>query len=123
MKKVLVTIVMMLVVIFVISNVVFADSITNAMAGYENMGGNDAIGTIGGNILSVVQAIAISAAVIMIVVIGIKFMLAAPSEKAEVKKQLTPYIIGCVILFGTTTFLQIAKVVGDIIVQESTKVL
>ena len=34
------------------------------------------------------------------VALGIKFMTGSISSKAEVKESLTPYIIGCVIIFG-----------------------
>lgn len=34
------------------------------------------------------------------VALGIKFMTGSISSKAEVKESLTPYIIGCIIIFG-----------------------
>lgn len=39
-------------------------------------------------------------AVIVGLVIGIKFMLGSVEEKAEIKQTLPPYIIGCIIIFG-----------------------
>lgn len=39
-------------------------------------------------------------ALIVITMLGIKYMMAAPSEKADVKKQIMPIIIGCILVFG-----------------------
>ena len=44
--------------------------------------------------------IGIATASIMGVVLGIKFMSASAEDKAKVKEQLIPYVIGCVIVFG-----------------------
>lgn len=39
-------------------------------------------------------------AVVVGIVLGIKYMIAGADEKAEVKETLLPYIIGCVVTFG-----------------------
>ncbi len=51
-------------------------------------------------VIGVIQAIGMSVAVIMLTYIGIKYIYASPEGKAELKQQLFPYIIGCVLLFG-----------------------
>ena len=33
-------------------------------------------------------------------IIGIKLMISSASEKAEAKKLLVPYVVGCVVVFG-----------------------
>lgn len=48
-------------------------------------------------------AVGIVIAVIIGLVIGIKFMTGSVAEKAEVKKTLIPYIAGCVVIFGAFT--------------------
>lgn len=60
-------------------------------------------------VLGIVQVIAIGVAVIMLVVLAIKYISAAPSEKADIKKGLTVYIIGAILLFGASGILQIIK--------------
>lgn len=49
------------------------------------------------NIFSIVGA---AVAVIIGIVIGIKYMIGSVEEKAEYKKMLVPYIVGCVVVFG-----------------------
>lgn len=63
-------------------------------------------------ILSTVQLVGSVVAVIMIMVIAIKYFSAAPGEKAELKKKLVVYIVGAVILFAATGIIQIVKVFG-----------
>lgn len=56
------------------------------------------------NILLVVGIIA---AIIVGLILGIKFILGSIEEKAEIKAMLIPYIIGCVVVFGAFTIWQI----------------
>ena len=56
------------------------------------------------NILLVVGIII---AIIVVLVLGIKFIMGSLEEKAEVKNMIIPYIIGCVVLFGAFTIWQI----------------
>ncbi len=44
--------------------------------------------------------IASSIAIIIGIVLGIQFMLATVEEKAEIKKAIIPYVIGCAVAFG-----------------------
>ena len=46
-------------------------------------------------------------------VLGIKFMVASAEDKAEVKKALVPYIIGCAVIFGAFTIWNIAVNIGQ----------
>ena len=52
-------------------------------------------------IVSVIEAVGIILSVIILIVIGIKYMLGSVEEKADVKGLLIPYIAGCVIVFGS----------------------
>ena len=48
-------------------------------------------------------------AIIMLVVMAIKYISAAPSEKAELKKSATVYVVGAIVLFAATGILQVVK--------------
>lgn len=66
-------------------------------------------------VLSVVRIVAIGIAVVMITLLGIKYVVAAPSEKANIKNQLITFTIGAVVVIGTTSILTIIKnAVGEI---------
>ena len=69
-------------------------------------GGNELL-RIGNNILGWINLFATIISVIVIGIIGIKYMVGSIEERAEYKKNMKPYIIGCVLIFGITTFLDI----------------
>lgn len=57
----------------------------------------------GGKILSAVTTAGIVLSVIVLAVLGIKYMLGSAEEKAEYKKTLMPYLIGAALIFGAST--------------------
>ena len=63
------------------------------------------VNNIGGTILGVLQVAAAVIAVIVLVVLAIKYIMASPNDKADIKKSATGYIIGAVILFGASGLL------------------
>lgn len=60
---------------------------------------------IGGMILGAAQVIGVAVAIIILLVLGIKYMTAAPNDKAEIKKHAVVYIVGAVVLFGASGIL------------------
>lgn len=63
---------------------------------------------IGRRIIGMVQAIGSIIAVLMLVVLGIKYMMGSSEEKAEYKKTMIPYLIGAILIFAAS---QIAAMV------------
>lgn len=59
-----------------------------------------------GVILNIIRIIAFCIAVILLLIIGIKYMIAAPEVKAELKKDVPTYVTGAVILFAASGILQ-----------------
>ena len=51
-------------------------------------------------IYNVFLAVGIVVAVIVASILGIQFMIASAEDKAEVKKALVPFVIGCIVVFG-----------------------
>lgn len=64
---------------------------------------------IAGNLLSIAQAIGIAVAVIILVVLAIKYITASASDKAEIKKSAVGYIVGAVLLFAGSGILAIIQ--------------
>lgn len=56
--------------------------------------------TMGGVVLGLFQAVGTVVAVVILVWLGIKYIMASPDGKAEIKKQAFGYILGAVLLFG-----------------------
>lgn len=56
--------------------------------------------SMGGVVLGLFQAVGTVVAVVILVWLGIKYIMASPDGKAEIKKQAFGYILGAVLLFG-----------------------
>lgn len=57
----------------------------------------------GDYIFSIVTSIGVVVSVIIIAVLGIKYILGSVEERAEYKKTLMPYLIGATLVFGAST--------------------
>lgn len=62
-----------------------------------------------GKSLQIIQIIALAVAIIMLMVIAIKYMFSSVSERAEMKKYAIVYVIGAFIMFGASGILEIIK--------------
>ena len=62
-----------------------------------------------GSALVIVQVVGSGVAIIMLVVIAIKYITSAPSDKASIKKQAVVYVIGAIVLFATSAILVIIR--------------
>lgn len=60
-------------------------------------------------ILGIVQIVAVGVAVIMLIVLAIKYISASPEGKADIKKTAVQYVVGAVLLFGASGILQVVK--------------
>lgn len=69
----------------------------------------DSIQDMGNNIIGVIQFVGSFLSVIVLVVLGIKYMMGSVEERAEYKKTMWPYIVGAFLLFATTTLLSIIE--------------
>lgn len=67
------------------------------------------ISTTAGKILYIVRIIGMAVAVIMLTILGIKYVAASPNEKAEYKKGMTIYVVGAVLLFGASFLLGVVQ--------------
>ena len=75
----------------------------------QNLNGNadQQITKVGGNIVNIIQVVGIVIAVIVLLVIGIKYMMGSASEKAEYKKTMIPYLVGAVLVFAGTSLVKV----------------
>ena len=67
------------------------------------------ISTIGGKVIGALQVVATVVAIAVLLFVGIKFLLASPSEKAQLKGMLVPYLVGAVIIFAAIPILGMIK--------------
>lgn len=58
---------------------------------------------VGESTIKILSTIGSIISVVMLVVLGIKYMLGSAEERAEYKKTLLPYVIGAILVFAAST--------------------
>lgn len=83
-----------------IANTVFAGITPGSLTGEATLGdeGNDLVSTIIGWLTGIGMAVS----VIVLLVLGIKYMIGSAEEKAEYKKTMIPYLVGAILIFGAS---------------------
>lgn len=76
---------------------------------HEDSGAASGINNIIGAILTVLQVVAAGMAVIMLIVLAMKYMSSAPGDKADIKKSATIYVLGAIILFSGSGIIGIIR--------------
>ena len=69
----------------------------------------DKVGEVMNTILGIVQVVGIALAVIMLIVLAIKYISSAPNDKAEIKKHAVVYVVGAVLLFASAGVIELLK--------------
>ena len=116
-KKILVLGLVALLVVCILSSysivsaekVDFHSEITNQDTIVDNSGAATAATNITGALLNVFRVAAIGIALIMLVVVAVKYMSAAPEGKADIKKHAVIYIVGAIVLFASAAILTIIQ--------------
>ena len=65
------------------------------------------ITSFGNSIVRVLSTVGIVVSVVVLIVLGIKYMLGSAEEKAEYKKTLLPYVIGAALIFAASSIVSI----------------
>lgn len=113
-KKMISILSIFLIAVLVMSLVysVNAEEAIGAMKGLKsvsdaNSSASGKLGPIINTIIGFIQVVGTGISVIMVTMLGIKYMLAAPADKADVKKQITPLVVGAIVLFASANIIQI----------------
>lgn len=89
-------------------NLIFAVD-TSKYSGVTKVTSSDmgAFAKFGGQVIYILQFLGYTVAVIMLAVMGIKYIISSPNERADIKSRITPYLIGTLLLFAGSTILNI----------------
>lgn len=107
--KITATILLVVMMLVMVSTSVFADwnvSVTSNTSAQ----GTGTVTNIGGSVVGIVQVVGYVVAVVMLVIIGIKYITSSPEGKAEVKKTALYYVLGAALIAGAVT---VAGVIFD----------
>lgn len=91
-----------------ISNAASVDpgQIANGLHGTTSNAQEDITG-IGNQIIGIITTVGVVVAVVILLVLGIKYMMGSASEKAEYKKTMIPYLVGAILIFGASAITQV----------------
>lgn len=98
--KILVTLVSVLIMVAMLGSVVFATTPADLKPNAEDTEG---ITELGQKLMGILSTIGIVLAVLVLMVLGIKYMMGSAEEKAEYKKTMIPYVVGAILIFGAST--------------------
>ena len=84
--------------------------IANGLTGTSSNAQQD-VTNIGNQIIGIITTVGVVVAVVILLVLGIKYMMGSASEKAEYKKTMIPYLVGAILIFGASA---ITKVVVNL---------
>ena len=102
--KILTTVATILLIVSMGASIVCATDIgpvkINPDTGAE---GTTEIANIGNTIMGLIQVAGIVIAVVILMVLGIKYMMGSAEEKAEYKKTMIPYLVGAILIFAAST--------------------
>ena len=98
----------------VITSYSYADDLDSIVSGMEGVSKTEdgdisstGIGKIIDTFIGIIQYVGSGIAIIVVSILGIKYLLSSPTEKADIKKMAVPIIIGCVLLFGAVNIASI----------------
>lgn len=113
MKKFISILLIIIILLFSITNVVLADpDPTTAMKGYQDQSNSAFLNNIGSKIYGIILVVGSAIAIAMIAIMAIKFMTSGAEEKAQVKKNLIGFTIGVIILLCAVGLLSVLQRIG-----------
>ena len=99
-KKILLV---LLLIIFFISNVSNALDTSYYRPTALTSSDTSKIADMAGTVLGIIRNVGIITSVVILTIIGLKYMFGSLEEKANYKENMIPYIVGCFLLASTTT--------------------
>ena len=102
------SIMIMIIIICSISLNVFAAIKPSDIKGSDTaINGENEISTVGKSLVGILQTVGIVLSVVVLIILGIKYMMGSAEEKADYKKSMMPYIIGAALIFAASAFAEV----------------
>ena len=106
MKKTLrvISVLLLVILLITISTNVFAAELTPSSVGSKITYGDDGgLADRAGKIMGMIRNVSVIASIIIIMILGVKYMLGSVEEKADYKKSFIPLIVGIVLVVSATS--------------------
>ena len=111
--KISITLVLMLCLMFAVlqtaCNAGYSDEMKTLIdKDYSDSTGTDAkVNEITATVITSIRIVGICVAIVMLLTVAMKYMTAAPGDKADIKKSSVQYVVGAIVLFGAVGLLSI----------------
>lgn len=79
-----------------------AGDVLGQLTGETSTVKTDNITKLGNSIIAVVRIVGVVVAVVILLILGIKYMMGSAEEKADYKKSMIPYLVGAILIFAST---------------------
>lgn len=115
--KIITTILIILTILCSLANIVLGSTIISSLSGDQTakFTSSSEITNLGQKIIGAIQVIGIVIAVVVLLVLGIKYMVGSAEEKAEYKKTMMPYVVGALLIFAASTIVNVLyNVIGNL---------
>lgn len=116
-KKILCVLLLLLSLVLIISNLVFAEEGSSNFGKPDDFKGEsdvDQIATdMAASVINVIRVAAATIAIVMLLVIAMKYMMSSAGDRADIKKHAVAYVAGAFILFGAVGILGILDQIGQ----------
>ena len=101
--KILTTIATIILILAIGTSIVYGDTTPLDIQAATDGAGVEQVKDLGGKLMGVLQTVGVVVAVIILMVLGIKYMMGSAEEKAEYKKTMIPYLVGAILIFAAST--------------------
>ena len=93
--------------VMLVSTSAFAVNMSDFKGNTEGNAANSVLG-ISNSLIGILTVAGMAVSIIVLIVLGIKYMMGSTAEKAEYKKTLMPYFIGALLIFGASALAGVA---------------
>jgi len=111
MSKIIKVSILTVIIVFCISTTIFAINVSDYKP--EKPEGYSEFTEIGGGAVGVLQYVGITFAVVILALLGIKYMFGSIEKKAEYKKSMMPYVVGCAFIICSSIFVRLIYLTVD----------
>lgn len=113
MKKVLLVAIVLALGIILVQNSVMAynwqTDIDKIETATTSSGAVTSVNNVAKSIITITRVICMGVAVTMLIVLAMKYMTAAPGDKASIKKSAVTYVVGAIVMFAAAGILSIIE--------------
>ncbi len=113
MKKLLLITMILVLGIMLVQNTVMAYDWSNDINTAANASTSNnavtSVNTVAKSVITITRVICMGVAVTMLIVLAIKYMSAAPGDKATIKKSAVTYVVGAIVMFAAAGILSIIQ--------------